>query len=80
MNKEKPLVSLTSIKEVVESGKIDQFLGRLAENLLLGDLLCGEAIPVEFLKDEFIRTYYEILSDAADQKAALYKQKASANH
>ena len=68
-------VSLTSVNELVLSGKIDFFLKKLSENLCLNDLLCGEADPLEFLKSEFHKTYYETLADSAEKRALTFRNR-----
>lgn len=68
-------VSLTSVNELVLSGKIDFFLKKLSENLCLNDLLCGEADPLEFLKSEFYKTYYEALADSAETRALTFRNR-----
>lgn len=72
-------VSLTSVNELVTSGKIDFFLKKLSENLCLIDLLDNEADPLEFLKSEFSKTYYETLADAAESRASTFRKRSISN-
>lgn len=72
-------VSLTSVNELVASGKIDYFLKKLSENLCLSDLLCGEADPLDFLKSEFSKTYYETLAESAENRALTFRKRSLSN-
>lgn len=66
-----------TISRVCKTDLLDNYLSRLADNLMLDELLCGEANPLEFLKKTMIDTELQMREEDWENK--LLKLKESRN-
>lgn len=57
-----------TLSRVCETDLLDDYLSRLADNLMLDELLCGEANPLEFLKKTIIDTELQMREESWEQK------------
>lgn len=63
-----------TISRVCSTDLLDDYLSRLADNLMLKGLLCGEANPLEFLKKTMIDTELQMREESLEQKLLALKE------
>lgn len=63
-----------TISRVCKTDLLDDYLSRLADNLMLDELLCGEANPLEFLKNTIINTELQMREESWQQKLLELKE------
>lgn len=63
-----------TISRVCKTDLLDDYLSRLADNLMLDELLRGEANPLEFLKKTMIDTELQMREESLEQKLLELKE------
>jgi hypothetical protein len=68
MEEEQLIFLAASMKHRAEHSRNHEYFKRLADALMLDELLCGEADPVEFLKNTIIRLRDEIKEEQLESQ------------